>query len=523
MWFENKNTMKKIILFLVLHLTLSAFGQGMMNNGAVMVLQKQVYLKIENTSLGNFTNANNGEIKNENNGGTISLQKDWVNNASNVVFQNDGISVILDGDNQFIRGTNTTHFYNLELDGTGVKTMAVSTKVGGITDLTGTLKLNSLPLALNQHQLEITNGATNGIQTDGIQGRIISEHLSATNLSTLTWNTNATGTYIFPFGTLDATDFYIPLSLNKTSNGANEITTSTRTTTHQNTPWTTGVTNMTSVVLGVSDASEETAIDRWYEIQPSQPLAADVTYSYRGAENTTTVSPTGIFGIQRWNGYWENQTGSGNGVTTRIGTVTAPNQTAFGTLVLTTLSASGPLPIELINFSGTCENGVVLKWATATETNVHHFIIESSRDGVEWKTLVEVDAVGNSSVQNDYQWKDANGFSTLYYRLSSVDNDGKTETFFPISMNCENTAISWMIYPNPASTHAMIALTSTTDEETIITIVDMKGREIDSREVQIRYGNNLILMDVQQLSEGTYIIKINNQTVYKPLKLVVVK
>lgn len=418
---------------------------------------------------------------------------------------------------------NTTHFYNLELDGTGVKTMAISTKVGGMSDLTGTLKLNSLPLVLNQHQLEITNGATSGIQTDGIQGRIISEHLSATNLSTLTWNTNTTGAYIFPFGTLDPTDFYIPLSIHKTSNGTNEITVSTRTTTSENSPWTTGVTNMTSVVLGLSDASMETAIDRWYEIQPSQPLVADVTYSYRGAENTTTVSPTGIFGIQRWNGMWEDQMGSGNGVTTGVGTATTTHQTDFGTLVLTTLSTSGPLPIELINLSGICKNGVLLKWSTATETNVQHFIIESSRDGVDWKTLAEVEAVGNSSIQNDYQWKDDNAFSTFYYRLSSVDNDDQIEVFPPISMNCENTTVSWTIYPNPASTNATIALTSTTDEKGIIKIVDMKGREIDSKEIQIQSGNNLIPLDIRPFSDGTYIIKFDNQMVYQPLKLVVVK
>jgi hypothetical protein len=43
---------------------------------------------------------------------------------------------------------------------------------------------------------------------------------------------------------------------------------------------------------------------------------------------------------------------------------------------------NNPLPVELVSFSGVCDNGLInLTWQTASEFNSSHFDVEKSRDG----------------------------------------------------------------------------------------------------------------------------------------------
>jgi hypothetical protein len=320
--------MIKTILTLSILLVLSiGFSQGLVNNGARIVLSNSVNIVV-NGATGNYTNQNSGLLSVGTGNGTVKLQGNWVNNATNVVFSNDGITTELYGANQSIGGTNSTTFYNLTLSGSGTKTLNIDAKAGGISTTTGVVALNDRALDLNQHILEITNPAPTAFTRTS--GFVVSETNMATNPSIIRWNTGNAGNYVFPFG---ASGDYIPIGLDKTSAGASTVSASTRATTNVNTPWATGVTNMNSAVLSLPDASVETTIDRWYSITTSNPVVANLTLSYRGAENTTTLSPNGTFSMQRWNGLWEDQQGSGTGLTTGVGSVTANGVSAFSNFV----------------------------------------------------------------------------------------------------------------------------------------------------------------------------------------------
>ena len=149
------------------------------------------------------------------------------------------------------------------------------------------------------------------------------------------WLSGATtGSYIFPFGVGGNATDYIPFTFNKTV-GNSSIHTSTWTTNIQNTPHPAAtnvgpVTNMT----GITD-SVAYAIDRFWDIRATS-TTADLTFSYRGIENTTS-SPTSIVQAQHWNGNtWDAPVGPGViGVTAGIGT-TGPfmGQNTFSPWVL---------------------------------------------------------------------------------------------------------------------------------------------------------------------------------------------
>lgn len=527
------------------------YGQGLRNDGAHIVVANNTNIYI-NGATGNYTANSNAYIKKTGtgNGGNILVNGDWVNNSSNVGFSNDGHFVELIGGNQSITG-NSSSFDNLSLKGTGTKTLEVETKVGGIDLKNGVLSLGTRPLKLNQYELTITNSSPAAItRTSGV---IISEDVvntgtvpnpaggtatTGTNPSIVTWNMGTTtGAYTVPFGTSVTTSSdYVPMIINKTSSNNANVSVSTRSTLGNinNQPWTNGVTNMWSDELTLQDASVQTVIDRWYTVVPSAALTADLTLTYRGVENTT-VYPTGTFAMQLWDpvaGYphdgsafaWGDQQGSGNGVTgsTTAG-VTSGGVQAFGTFVLSSLDFFGPLPVELTNFSTTCNEGIVtIQWTTASENNSDYFLLERSPNGTDWRTIDETEAAGNSSTVNQYTSTDySNGL--VYYRLRQVDMNGEETVYGPISANCGETGLenTLSVFPNPTNgSFTAEIINNGNDEEAVIQLMDMQGRIIENRKVLLLKGVNQFTFDIYSIAKATYTLRVISESNFSAVKIV---
>ena len=101
------------------------------------------------------------------------------------------------------------------------------------------------------------------------------------------------------------------------------------------------------------------------------------------------------------------------------------------------ISAPVALPVELLYFEGiTYPSFNNLKWATASEQNSSHFIIEKSKDGENWREIATKSAVGNSTEKLNYYYLDnINEFILHYYRLVQYDIDGKFEIYGPIALD----------------------------------------------------------------------------------------
>ncbi|MBW6481692.1 MAG: gliding motility-associated C-terminal domain-containing protein [Vicingaceae bacterium] len=160
----------------------------------------------------------------------------------------------------------------------------------------------------------------------------------------ITWLTAAsTGSYLFPFGVGGNATDYIPFTFNKTA-GNNNVSISTWFTNPQNFPKP-AATNVGPVtnMAGITD-SVVYAIDRFWDIQ-APGATADLTFSYRGIENTTT-NPTNLVQAQHWNGTtWDTPVGPGTaGVTIGIGTAGVFNgQNTFSPWVLITTCTTDTL------------------------------------------------------------------------------------------------------------------------------------------------------------------------------------
>lgn len=118
-------------------------------------------------------------------------------------------------------------------------------------------------------------------------------------------------------------------------------------------------------------------------------------------------------------------------------------------------TGKNPLPIELLSSTALSENSSIqLDWATTSEINNSHFIIEKSFDAQQWYEVAKVTGSGNSNDLKKYQYFDkADLFNQInYYRLTQVDFDGVSKEFNAVSVTCLENLLqeSYTVFPNPA-------------------------------------------------------------------------
>ena len=124
------------------------------------------------------------------------------------------------------------------------------------------------------------------------------------------------------------------------------------------------------------------------------------------------------------------------------------------------LSLQAPLPVELTNFETKWAAGATeVRWATASEKNSSHFVVERSTSGVSgYQVVGRVAAAGSSTSSRSYQLRDAEagtlGLSTFYYRLRQVDADGREAFPAVVAVGVgKPTGVAQLdVYPNPAGT-----------------------------------------------------------------------
>ena len=96
-------------------------------------------------------------------------------------------------------------------------------------------------------------------------------------------------------------------------------------------------------------------------------------------------------------------------------------------------NASNTVPVKPASFTAAFNNNntkkVDLKWSTEIETNLSHFIVERSIDGVNFSDAALVFAYGNTTAKSDYAFADNINrilSGSVYYRIISISEDGKT-------------------------------------------------------------------------------------------------
>ncbi len=402
-------------------------------------------------------------------------------------------------------------FENLKIDNTaGVQ---LSTSVNPIT-VRGILDLANGPLILNGKKIIINNTATSAITRSS--GYILSESED----SKVQWNILDPGTYSFPFGTTDGE--YIPFIADVSSAGTN-LTVSTWHTDNSNHPYPTEVTNMNN-----SENQENSAkcADRFWLPVYDGSYTANFTFNYdaSGTIDDLNSLTEGKFVAQYWSssngGHWEPAI-YGSQAAHNVNSV--PGQSAPWVLV----DRDFPLPIELLNFSASCkDNIVIINWSTSSETNNDYFTLERSIDAQDWVIIATIDGAGNSNTLMNYSYTDTNSFnSNVYYRLKQTDLDGKFTYSEVVHTGCNNPLFEDIqVFPNPAYDYLTSNILSNENVTINISIIDVMGQSVISDKFDMIKGKNSFLIDVSKLAPATYYFKIETlDGLFKGDKLILIR
>jgi hypothetical protein len=174
---------------------------------------------------------------------------------------------------------------------------------------------------------------------------------------------------------------------------------------------------------------------------------------------------------------------------------------------------SNPLPVTLLSFDAKCYDGeVAVKWATASETNNHFFLIEQSSDAKQWTMVDTISGSGTSNFLHTYTTRfNAGGARVYYLRLIQVDFNGTREIFEPIVVSCAETiANEVMIYPTPARDIANVEILTAEPIDVQLCVYNSNGQLVRMVNCVLESGSNLTHLDVSDLTSGIYHVVLAN-------------
>lgn len=229
--------------------------------------------------------------------------------------------------------------------------------------------------------------------------------------------------------------------------------------------------------------------------------------------------------VVRWDsgdGEWKNHGNGGVAGDLTSGTVangtgcsTRQDITSFSPFTLGSTSSANALPIELLEFDVRLneQKTVDITWSTSAEINNDFFTIEKSDDGMNWKTLTEIDGAGNSTTIKSYETIDRVPFDGQnYYRLTQTDFDGQQESF-PIKGVFVEGANQTTVFPNPGKGSFVIRTnTSILDNQfDKIQVLNMNGQQVAFSVTNFENNPNLFNLNIEMVPAGMYWLVVGEE------------
>jgi len=206
-----------------------------------------------------------------------------------------------------------------------------------------------------------------------------------------------------------------------------------------------------------------------------------------------------------------------------------------------------PLPVELVSFEGFyTEDGVLLRWETATEVNNYGFEVQKSEDRIqnsEWTNIGFVLGHGTTNSPKQYSFTDTElpDANEVSYRLKQIDNDGtfaysKTITVDLTTITSVDDELIYEFaleqnYPNPFNPATTIKFTIPSNvkqlarlgrgetSNTKLVVYDILGREVATLvNKELQPGNHEVSFNASSLSSGMYFYRVDVANDFSSIK-----
>lgn len=194
---------------------------------------------------------------------------------------------------------------------------------------------------------------------------------------------------------------------------------------------------------------------------------------------------------------------------------------AGGTLDFT-VTANLVLPITISKISAhNIGKSNLVSWTTSSEVNNDVQMVERSKDGISgWEMVGKVNGT-NSREAVTYEVYDNKPFNTSFYRIHSVDFDGKEQFSKIVSVQREGrSGIITSIQPNPTANFVEIDLQPEFDGDITYTILDVTGKLLKTAVFSANNDAlNTHMLDMSDLQSGLYFVTIQGGGINQNAKI----
>jgi hypothetical protein len=181
------------------------------------------------------------------------------------------------------------------------------------------------------------------------------------------------------------------------------------------------------------------------------------------------------------------------------------------------------LPLELKSFSGKIVGSANrLEWTTLTERNVAWHLVERSLNGADWAEVGRKPGLLSATTPTHYALDDLRPFSKTYYRLRSVDADGKEAVSPVIVLTRPVDAFGIAsVSPSPTSGQLNVRFEVPDEQNLTLRITDLAGRAVRTQNVDAQRGTNQTALSLGGLPAGIYLLHLlGEKSASAPVKVI---
>jgi hypothetical protein len=178
-----------------------------------------------------------------------------------------------------------------------------------------------------------------------------------------------------------------------------------------------------------------------------------------------------------------------------------------------------PTPVTWLSFKGSIvQEGTLLTWQTTSEVNNSKFIVQSSTDGISYKSIGSIPAGIPGNFSNSYTFLDQSIYaeSVIYYRILQLDIDDSQNFSRVIAVSSDNIGLAILVSPNPFQDETKAIFRSLSETSCLVDILDVSGKiaysAVHPTNTEISLGEGL--------PSGVYIVSMKGSSEVKNVRIV---
>lgn len=173
-------------------------------------------------------------------------------------------------------------------------------------------------------------------------------------------------------------------------------------------------------------------------------------------------------------------------------------------------------PVKFLRFAvSTSASYIQLDWRSAEEESANMYYVERSNNGENWKEIGSLIIKSQASF-NEYTFRDPNpGPGLNYYRIRQESIDSLKSYSLTRMVYIEDNSISVALSPVPVQDIVKVTIRGYLKftETAMVRIMDMSGRVIMTRAIQLDKPEGIIEINIRHYKPGAYIMFIRNNTI----------